>query len=58
MNDKNTYIIEDCLCENCPFEGDVEITKGIKLEEAICPNCGNKNGLYRKPKTSSYYTIE
>lgn len=58
MNPENTYEIKNCACQHCSFEGDVTIFKGVKLEDAICENCGNQGGLYRKPTSVSYYDID
>ena len=37
--EKGTYFV-DVKCENCKWEGSVEIEKGIPVSEAKCPNCG------------------
>jgi hypothetical protein len=50
-----TYTTKECLCENCDFSGDVEIRKGVKINDAACSNCGIVGGLYKKPQTSTYY---
>jgi len=40
MTDK-TYQIA-VICENCDFKGEIDISKGTQIKEAICPKCGNK----------------
>ena len=44
----DTYKVE-VLCKNCGFEGEIEIEKGVKIEDHPCPNCGNRD-LIRKLK--------
>lgn len=28
------------ICKNCKFEGEHIIKRGVKLDDAECPNCG------------------
>jgi DnaJ-class molecular chaperone len=51
----NTYSAKNCLCRHCDFSGEVILNKGVLLDQAVCPTCGNKGGLYKKPQTTSYY---
>ena len=30
-------------CDNCGFDGEIEIEKRIKIEDTECPNCGCQN---------------
>lgn len=35
------YNLEVC-CKNCNFDGTVELEKGMKVEDSLCPECGCK----------------
>lgn len=42
MNEENTegaYKVK-AVCNNCEWEGEVEIQKGTRVEEQPCPQCG------------------
>jgi len=39
MNDGNTYKVK-VYCSNCDLRGEIDIQKGKKVEETVCPNCG------------------
>lgn len=30
----------DAICSNCGFDGNIEIPKGIIIDDFGCPNCG------------------
>jgi uncharacterized Zn finger protein len=36
----NAYKVE-VSCKNCGFSGEIEIEKGVEVENYECPNCGN-----------------
>lgn len=48
--DSNTYKVR-VRCSNCGFDGETEIKKGVPVEGAFCPNCGNPT-LERLPRSA------
>ena len=52
--EKETYK-QKILCTNCGFRKEIDIPKGVKVEGAECPNCGNKTLERDEPiETTSY----
>jgi ssDNA-binding Zn-finger/Zn-ribbon topoisomerase 1 len=49
MADKKDIYKMKVWCPNCDFGGEVEINKGVKVDEHPCPECGNL-GLRKKLK--------
>lgn len=55
---KETYK-QNVFCTNCNFRDTIDIPRGIKTEEAECPNCGNKTLESDNPiQTTDYHTFE
>lgn len=54
--EKNTYK-QNVLCINCNFKDVIDIVKGIKIEEAKCPNCGNDSLERDDPIHTTSYSL-
>lgn len=39
---------EKVICENCGFDGEIEIPKGTRINDMECQNCGCQD-LTKKP---------
>ncbi len=47
------------FCSNCNFRGEIEIARGVLVDKAECPNCGNKTLDRDDPiVTTNYYNFE
>lgn len=53
QENRDTYQ-QEAKCKNCDFFGNVDTPKGKKLEEMICPECGNDKVLVKKLKPYSF----
>ena len=58
MTENNSYSIY-AKCENCGFEGDLNIEKGVPVENQACPTCGVQKIIkIKKLRSKSYYSFK
>lgn len=56
MNKKIETYTAVVICENCNFNGHIEVNKGALIENHKCPNCGCTK-LYRN-RFDKFYVLK